>query len=344
MPITTVKQTRPLLPAIILLSVIIGATIMSRADALAGAESAGAETVAVCLGGAPGIPLLLAQEKGLFAAEGLVVELKKYRTGAEGFEGFFRGDCQMAAVSETSVVLKSFERQDFSILATIATSDNSPRLLASKRSGIAAPKDLRGKRIFVLKWSSNHFFLDMFLASNGLSKRDVQVLTDGVPDVPAAFADGTIDAFCATEVLIDKSLKALGKEAVVFDSPGLCLVSFHLVAMKSLISARPAVVSKVVAALLHNEERVKRDRGAAVKSAAAALGIDEPVMHGIWNNYNWSVGLAQMLLLSLEQEAQWAMDAGFTPKTRMPNYLDFVSQDALLALKPQAVTMLKGGR
>lgn len=299
------------------------------------------DSVSICHGGAPGIPLLLTQEKGLFAAEGVAVTLKKYRTGTEGFEGFFMGECDLAAISETSAVLKSFERRDFSILATTVTSDNSGRILASRKSGITAPQDLKGKRIFVLKGSSNHFFLDMFLAKNGFSNKDVTVILTPVPDVSAAFAEGSIDAFCATEVVIDKPMKALGKEAVVFDSPGLCLASFHLVAKNSLVTTRPDMVKKVLTALLKNEESIRKDRALAVKTAAAALGIEEQVMGEIWDNYRWQIDLSQTMLLSLEQEAQWAINSGLTDKTHIPNYLNYVHRDALFSLKPEAITMLK---
>lgn len=51
-----------------------------------------------------------------------------------------------------------------------------------------------------MKGSSIHFFLDMFLAKNGISNKDVTMILTLVPDVSAAFADGSIDEFCATGV------------------------------------------------------------------------------------------------------------------------------------------------
>ena len=313
----------------------------SHGQARAESGDALLDVISLCHGGAPGIPLLLTQEKGLFAVEGVAVTLKKYRTSAEGFDAFFKGECDLASTSETSAVLASFERRDFSLLATIATSDNSPRILANRKSGITTPQDLKGKRIFVLKGSSNHFFLDMFLAKNGLSNKEVTVILTPVPDVSTAFAEGSIDAFCATEVVIDTPKKGLGKEAVVFDSPGLCLVSFLLAAKNSLVTTRPDMIKKVLTALLKNEESIRKDRALAVKTAAAALGIEEQVVQGIWDNYRWQIDLSQTMLLSLEQEAQWVIDSGLTDKTRIPNYLDFIHRDALFSLRPEAVTMLK---
>lgn len=335
-----VKQKFFLLQPLLSLTVVLLA-LGCHSQARAEQGVASSDGVTICIGGAPGIPPLLTYENGFFPSVGLKVGLKKFRTATEGFEGFFKGECDLSAVSETSVVMKSFDRQDFSIVATYATSDNSPRILASRKSGISTPQDLKGKRIFVLKWNSNHFFLDMFLAKNGLSERDVSMIFAGVPDVSAAFASGSIDAFCATEVLIDKAKKALGDGAVVFDSPGLCLVSFHLAVKNTFIKARPEILTKVLAALLKNEANIAAEQARASKMAAAALGIEEKVMQEIWGHYRWQVGLSQAMLLSLEQEAQWAIDSGFTTKTRIPNYLNYIHRDALFALKPQAVTMLK---
>jgi NitT/TauT family transport system substrate-binding protein len=338
MPTTNAKLTRFLLLCLLAAFVL---AFGGHGQALAAPNTAPPDSVSICIGGAPGIPPLLTDAKGLFAAEGLTVTLKKYRGGTEGFDDFFKGACDLATVSEPAVVLKSFERQDFSIVATVASSGNSPRILANRKSGISTSQDLKGKRIFVLKGSANHFFLDMFLAKNGWSNKEVTVLVSGVPDVPAAFANGSIDAFCATAVLIDKPRQALGAEAVIFEAPGLCLASFVLAAKNSLISTRPDLVKKILAALLKNEASIKEDRTAAVKTAAAGLGIEEQVMNDAWDDYRWRVDLTQAMLLSLEQEAQWAIDSGFTDKTHIPNYLDYVHRDALLSLRPEAVSMLK---
>ncbi len=299
------------------------------------------EKVTICVGGAPGIPAWLAQEKGLFSKRGLDVEIKQNPAGPIGFDKMLAGECDMALTSETAVVLNSFKRQDFSILAALATSEDSPRIVADRKSGIQNPRDLKGKRILVYKGSANHYFLDMFLIKNGLSAKDVKVIFASVSDVAEAFRKREIDAFCASEVLVNKPLKTLGNDAVVFNSPGLCYVFFHISAMNSVIKSRPEAVKKVLAALLENEEFVKKEPGRAIKSASKLLNIDEPAMAEIWNNYNWSVLLSQPLLLSLEHEAQWAVQTGLTSKSAIPNYLDFMHADALRSLNPQAVTMVR---
>lgn len=307
------------------------------------AESGGAlpEALSICVGGTTGIPVILAHEQGLFAKEGLEVTLKKYFVGLQGLEGMLAGECDMAAVGETPVVMKSLERQDFSILATIATSDDATRIIANKERGIHRPEDLKGKRIFVHKNTIQHFFVGMFLAENNLSAKDVTLIHKDVEDFSEALTTGRIDAFVGTDMHIGKLRKALGDKAVVFSSPGLCLMTSNLTAMNSFIRERPKVVSSVLSALLKGEEVFAKERPQAIITLARAMNSNERDMAATLNTYRWKVGLEQTLFLSLEQEAQWAMDSGLTNKIRIPNDLDYVHRAALFSLRPEAVTMLK---
>jgi NitT/TauT family transport system substrate-binding protein len=304
-------------------------------------RSAQPEKIAICTGGAPGIPVLLAHERGLFTEEGLDVTLKKYSAAPLAFEGLFAGECDMVAVGETPVVMKSFERQDFSVLATLATSDDATRIIANKERGIQRPEDLKGKRIFVHKGSTNHFFLEMFLLENDLSANAVTLIFKDREDVSEALVKGSIDAFAGSKVLINEPRKALGDKAVVFSSPGLCLITANLLAMNSFIREKPQVVKSVLAALLKADDSIEKERPQAISTLSRALNVNEHDVSEILDTYRWHVVLAQTLFLSFEHEAQWAMKSGLTEKTEMPNYLDFVQADALRTLKPEAVTLIK---
>lgn len=301
------------------------------------------EKVAICIGGSPGLPALLAHEQGLFSKEVLDVVLKKYPAAPPAFEDLFAGECDMVTVGETPVVMKSFERKDFSVLATLATSDDATQIIANRERGIQRPEDLKGKRIFVLKGSTNHLFIEMFLLKNGLSAKAVTLIFKDVDDISEAISNskGRIDAFASTKVLIDKPHKALGDKAVIFSSPGLCMITINLVAMNSFIREKPQVVKSVLTALLKADEFIKKERPQAIKTLSTALNINEHDMAKILDSYSWQVDLEQRLALSLEHEARWAMKNGLTKKTEIPNYLDFIYTDALRSLKPDAVTLIK---
>ncbi|MHB8835234.1 MAG: ABC transporter substrate-binding protein [Candidatus Methylomirabilia bacterium] len=54
-------------------------------------------------------PLFIAQEKGLFFAEGLDVVLHKYPTGKLALDGLLAGEIDVATVAETPVMFNSQE-------------------------------------------------------------------------------------------------------------------------------------------------------------------------------------------------------------------------------------------
>ena len=103
----------------------------------------------------PGEPLnallIIARELDLFSRVGLDVTVKdEYSsgTGARALEGLLAGNVDVAtSVAETALVFKSFERQDFSIIASNGSSDNDAKIVARKDRGVTKLSDLRGKRI-----------------------------------------------------------------------------------------------------------------------------------------------------------------------------------------------------
>ena len=333
------RQRRFLLCVVLLVATLSMPASRGQANAEPGSPSP--ESVSICIGGAPGIPVLLAHTLGIFTKEGLNVTLKEYPNAPSAFEGMLAGECDMTTVGETPIVMKSFERQDFSILATLASSDDATRIIANKGKGIRSPKDMKGKRLFVHKGSTNHFFLEMFLLKNGLSAQDVTLLFKADGDISEALIHGRIDAFAGTEVIINKSRKVLGDKGIVFSAPGICLITINLLGMDSAIREKPEVVRSVLNAILQAEEKMSKERQQATQKLSRVMEINERDMAIILGSYIWKVGLAQTLLLSLEQEAQWAMDSGFTNKTRIPNYLNFIHRDALRSLKPEAVTIMQ---
>lgn len=78
-----------------------------------------------------------------------------------------------------------------------------------------------------------------------------------------------------------------------------------------------------------------------VRTISKALAIGESDVVGMLKDYHWNASLSQALLLSLEQEAGWAIRSKLTEKTEAPNYLDLIYPDVLLALKPEAVRLIR---
>ncbi len=109
------------------------------------------------------------------------------------------GTLDMVSVAQTPVVFHSFVRNDYAIIAAMADSDNSHKLLARKDRGIYTPNDLKGKAIGVTKGASGQFFLDVFLLSHSINLAEVEIIDLAAGALAQALVEGRVDAIATWE-------------------------------------------------------------------------------------------------------------------------------------------------
>jgi ABC-type nitrate/sulfonate/bicarbonate transport system substrate-binding protein len=282
---------------------------------------------------------LIAVEQGFFSDEGLDVTPKYYPSGKRALAGMFAGEVDLATVAKVPIVFSSFDRQDFSILATLGSTDNSPKIIARKDRGIQKRGDLKGKRIATQGASSAHFFLSSFLTKNRLLKSEVEIVFDKIEKLPELLRDGKVDAVATREPYIAESRELSGDAAILFDEPALYLKSFNLVAFKSFIKSKPRVIQRVLRALLKAEDFMRDHRGEAIKVLAGKLNLPEARVVEVLKAVDLEVRLDQSILLGLEDQAMWAIEDKLRVG-RIPNYLNFVDPAPLESILPAAVSVI----
>lgn len=288
--------------------------------------------------------LIIAVERNFFSQEGLDVVVKdefSSGTGKRGLEALLAGKLDIATSADTAVVFTSFKNRNFRIVATHGTSDNDPRIVGRKDRGIETPSDLRGKRIGVPIGTIMHFFLHTVLVSNGLTEKDATLVFKNIEELPNALAAGEVDAISVREPRTDAAERLLGRNAVVFSLPGLYTKMINVVASANFIKEKPGVIKRLIRGLLKAEEFAKKNPGQAIQIVSESLGTNKAELSAIWPELNLTVSLNQRLLLSLEEQARWAIRSRLTDITQVPNYLNFIYSDALKEVKPDAVTIIR---
>jgi NitT/TauT family transport system substrate-binding protein len=96
----------------------------------------------------------------------------------------------------------------------------------------------------------------------------------------------------------------------------------------------------VLSALARGARLCKDAPEAAREIVAKAMKTDATKLKELWPSYRFNVTLDQSLLLALEDETRWAIKNKLTGRTDIPNYLNYIYLDALLALTPAAVTVI----
>lgn len=286
--------------------------------------------------------VMVALDRGYFADEGLEVSVEDYVSGARALRnGLFAGKVDLTTASDVPVVLNSFERKDFSVIATIFRVDNQNRIIARADRGIHKPADLSGKRIATQRGSAVHFFLHLFLLEHRIAENSIDPSFMKADQLPGALARGEIDAFSMREPYIGQAGKLLGANARVFAAPGLYSQSDQVVITNGYLKANPDAARRILKALVRAEKFVAANPQQSQKIVARFLGTRTAGIASAWPEFVPRVSLEQSLLLRLEDIARWAIRKNLVTAQKIPNFLELIHFPALQAVKPMAVTVVR---
>lgn len=289
-----------------------------------------------------GVPLLVAERQGFFAAEGLQVRLQIYPFGLPAFEAMLRGEAEVATVAETPLMAASLKGQRFSVIASYMFSVGQ-RIVVRGDRGIRKIEDLRGRRVGVTTGTTPHYLLHVMLSDAGLSEADLVVVPLAGPQQAAALAAGEVDAVAAVPPFTSACQRALGDTALVF-APGLRYVGVSSLAVPyDFVQRRPQAALHLLRATDRAIVWMQANRGEAITLAVDEFGIDRAALEEVWDELRPGLTLDQGFVLLLEAEARWAIAAGLAASgAHLPDYLEYIDSSLLKSLHPAAVTVIRG--
>jgi NitT/TauT family transport system substrate-binding protein len=280
----------------------------------------------------------VADQQGYFTAEGVTVRLVECGGGPRCMQQLFDRSAQLTAVSELPVVFNSFERADYAIVATLATSTGYIRVIARRSAGISGPQQLLGKKIGVIVGSSSHYFLNAYLLFHGIDPKEVQIVGLQPEQMVAAVERRQIDAVAGYSRHTAAVAKALGEDAVALGDPRIYTDSFNLVVDRRTLAEREDDIVRMLRALQRAQRFIAEQPQRAKEIMAARARLDPAFVETVFSAFNYRLSLDQSLVSTMESEARWALREGHVPPDRrLPNYLDYVATGPLLKAVPTAL-------
>ena len=279
----------------------------------------------------------IAQERGFFREEGLEATPLVYSYGKPALEAVVAGKADFATVAETPTMLAIMNGAELAILATIQVSKKSHAVVARRDFGITAPEHLVGRKIGVTSGTSGDFYLYAYLLTNEIPSEKIAVVNMKPQELPPALLRGEVDAIVTWAPFLMQAQKEIGGNGVTLQDDEIYTLRFNLVASKEFVRRHPERVTKMLRALLKAEEFAARNPQDAQRLVAGFCGMDLQTVSELWEANTYRLSLEQGLLLSLEDEAQWAVASGVTRQRTIPNYLEFVYLDGLHSVAPEAV-------
>jgi NitT/TauT family transport system substrate-binding protein len=298
-------------------------------------------TIGVAAGGQYSLPFIIAREKGFFQEEGLEATIRVYPSGKMALEAMFAGEVDSATVSETPIVLNSFMRDDFAVFATVAYSYDNNKVIGRRDRGVSKPADLKGKTIGFTAGTSSHFFVQVYLTEHGIEPSAVKMVDFAPTDLPGALKEGKVDAIAIFEPYASMAMKVLPDKAVRLPRSDLYKQTSNLAVMRSYAKGHSELLKKVLKAVDRAITFIKQNRNESIAVMTKSLKPGEDLLVSLQDDPMFELSLEHSLLTTLEDEARWAIANKFTDKTKVPNYLGYFYLDAMKAVKPEAVSIIK---
>lgn len=198
----------------------------SSGNATGGSSSAGPveksnlTVAAVPAGDSAG--LYIAEQRGLFAAQGLHVKIVPAISGATTISGQLSGKYDVTMGNYVSYLLNDYQQQTgaatandpFEVLtAGSVMLANNQVMLVKAGSPIHSVADLKGKKIGVNVQNNIGFLLiSALLKTNGLSPKQVHFIPVPFPDMGAAIQKGTVDAAWMPDPFVTLNEQQFGEQ------------------------------------------------------------------------------------------------------------------------------------
>lgn len=285
--------------------------------------------------------VFVARDKGYFKEEGIDLEIKKFGSGKASFEAMLKGDIDIAALADTPIVFASFNREDFYILAGMYTSYDD-KVIARKDKGINSVADLRGKKVGLTKGTNAQFLLDLLLIYNQIPSSEVEVVDIKPMDLVAAMENGDVDAISAWEPIPFEAEQVLRGKTIRFLNEEFYRKIFYFAVKKDFARDNPGVVKRFIKAIDRANIFLRENEDESQTMVAEALNLEKEAVVRGWKEGKFTLFLDQALIVSLEDQARWAIKNKLTDATKIPNYLDYIYFDALEAVKPRSMTIIRG--
>ena len=255
-------------------------------------------------------PFVLAQQRGYFKAEGLNVTFQVGKGGVDVAKQVGAGNAVIGGgIGDTPIIVRP---NGVPVKAVAVLGGGAlMQLVLDKDKGLTTVKDLKGKTVTVLAYQDTTYFALLgMLASQGMTKDDVNAQAGGPVNVWKLFIAGQSDAFASTPdwtaliMLAKKNIEVIPSDSL-FKS-----MAQAIIASDDTIKNNPQLIEKVVRATLKGMKDIMADPAAAavdfVKATPELAGKEDFVTLS-FKLYNQYVYGGQKVLGEMDEQRLTAL-------------------------------------
>ena len=253
------------------------------------------------------VPSIVEKEKGFlgesFAEEGIKFGYSNLTTGPEQTQALASGDIQfLNAVGATSVILSASNGADIKIMSMYSRSPEAFMLFTNQK-GITSPKDLKGKKVAGPKGTILHELLINYLATEGLTEKDIEFIQMDIPSAQAALASEEVDfALLAGPTAYNMIQDGF---QVVTDGEGLVDGTIVVATNEDFYSKNPGLVKKFLQVQEETLQYIDENYEEAMEITAKETDLPIEGVKEMYEMYDFDMEIKQSDIKSMEKTVEF---------------------------------------
>ena len=253
------------------------------------------------------VPSIVEKEKGFlteaFAEEGIEFGYSNLTTGPEQTQALASGDIQfLNAVGATSVISSASNGADIKIISMYSRSPKA-FMLVTNSADITSPTDLVGKKVAGPKGTILHELLVRYLATEGLTEKDIEFVQMDIPSAQAALVAGEVD-FALLAGPTAYNMIQDGYE-VVTDGEGLVDGTIVVATSEDFYSKNPGLVKKFLQVQKETLQYIDENYEEAMEITAKETGLPLDGVKEMYEMYDFNMDITQSDIESMQKTVQF---------------------------------------
>jgi sulfonate transport system substrate-binding protein len=187
-------------------------------------------------------------------------------------ESFAAGQQDIGLLGDTPAIIAKSVGINTRIIGLTSAGPKSLAVIVPAKSPIRSPRDLKGKKVAVVKGSYAHHLLVLVLQKGGLTTSDIQFINLSQADIATSIQNGNIDAAAVWEPVITK-LESSGAARVLADGTGIKKGVLLIVATNDLLTKKRDQAKAFLRAYQRGAQFIKANPREAARLISADVNL-----------------------------------------------------------------------
>jgi sulfonate transport system substrate-binding protein len=215
------------------------------------------------------------------------IKWSSFAAGPPINESFAAGQQDFGFLGDTPAIIGKAAGINTRIIGLTSTGPRSLAVIVPTKSGIKTPKDLKGKKVAVVKGSYAHHLLVLVLQKGGLTTNDIELINLSQADITTAIQNGNIDGAAVWEPVITK-LESQGAVRVLADGTGIKKGALVIIATNDFVTRHRDQTRALLKAYQRGAQFIKSSPNEAAQLIAKDVNLSPELLAKVFSKFDFN--------------------------------------------------------